>query len=659
MAGRTLPAYYNAVMWVRPLAESDATCGGKAVGLARLIAAGLPVPDGFVIDDRAFRVVAGELPVALDDIGHALAEAARRIERDDLPPGALVDEVNRRAAALGTLAVRSSATIEDRPAGAAAGVFSSLTAVAPRDVWAAIRAVWTSALTPLAAAYARRTGGDLAIGVIVQQHVTGARLTVYTRPPGAPRGAEVWVQRDAHVRTYVRDDLDPVVALALRAEHAIGAHEGADVELVEDPRAGVIWIVQARPIVHPAPVQRTPPPPSVIAPLVADGRRWTWDVAHNPDPLSAAQAGLVACVERAGFAPWSMRVCAGYLYTAPRELPSVTVRDRDELVARAAPIEAAIERVLAGDAPSLAEAIDRYLAFYRLWACELAPLIAAARARLSPAERASVRPSAVEATLLGAARGEVSEADAIARLGVLSPAWDVAVPTFAERPAIIREAIARARTIAAPAAAPRDGAGADLAHVVADLAERDDFAFARAQAQVRRALLVRAAALGLAPEDVCWLPLDDLLAGAPLDPDDARRRAAAARGAAERATSWAMPLVVGGAEPLTDQGPALRGIGHGPAVTGRVVRYASLATAVAAHAGDIVVTRAITPALAVFVVGCAAIVSETGGPLDHGAALARELGITHVVGCRDAWSRLTSDAIVTIDGDAGTVTVRN
>jgi pyruvate,water dikinase len=79
------------------------------------------------------------------------------------------------------------------------------------------------------------------------------------------------------------------------------------------------------------------------------------------------------------------------------------------------------------------------------------------------------------------------------------------------------------------------------------------------------------------------------------------------------------------------------------------VRFASLASAIAVGRGDIIVTRAITPALAVFVVGCAGIVSETGGPLDHGAALARELGITFIVGCKDAWSLLRDGDRVAID----------
>ena len=48
-------------MWVHDLRDADANCGGKAVGLARLMSAGLDVPPGFVIDGRAFTSIVGEL----------------------------------------------------------------------------------------------------------------------------------------------------------------------------------------------------------------------------------------------------------------------------------------------------------------------------------------------------------------------------------------------------------------------------------------------------------------------------------------------------------------------------------------------------------------------------------------------------------------------
>jgi pyruvate,water dikinase len=213
---------------------------------------------------------------------------------------------------------------------------------------------------------------------------------------------------------------------------------------------------------------------------------------------------------------------------------------------------------------------------------------------------------------------------------------------------------------------------AELARAAADLAERDDLWFARAQWLVRRALLARAAELGIDADDVCWLPVDEVAGATELDVDQARRRAAAARAAAERAARWAMPVVVeaeagerapagdrvgAGDAPGARAATVLCGSGSGGRATGRVVRFASLAAAVAVGAGDVVVARAITPALAVFVVGCAAIVSESGGPLDHGAALARELGIPCVVGCGEAWTRLVDGQVVTVDGDEGTVTI--
>ena len=116
-----------------------------------------------------------------------------------------------------------------------------------------------------------------------------------------------------------------------------------------------------------------------------------------------------------------------------------------------------------------------------------------------------------------------------------------------------------------------------------------------------------------------------------------------------------MPRSIGG--PVEPPGRALHGIGTGPRVTGRIVRFATLASTVRIGPGDVVVTRTVTPALAIQVIGCAALVSETGGLLDHGAALARELGIPCVVGCHEAWSLLGDGMVVTVDGDAGSVEI--
>jgi phosphohistidine swiveling domain-containing protein len=765
-------------MFVTELLLADASCGGKALGLARLLRAGsLSVPDGFVITNALFAAAAGaELAADVADMGHALGEAAQRIASFTIPDEVAAD-VARRAAALGpALVVRSSATIEDGPAGAAAGVYSSRRAVPLAELWDAVRAVWTSALTPLAAAYARRRGGTIAIAVIVQRFVEGERMTIYTRPPGRPTGGEILVQRGEQMIRLPRPENEAelrapgtapgvlvAVRHALRAEQIIEASGGADVEVVQESsrdqtRAMIqTWTVQARAIVHPPVNALVPPPPAVLAQL-ADGRTWTWDVAHNPDPLSVAQTELVDAVERAGISPYALRVCAGFLYTAPRGEQDAThaaggaaatttarfeasraVTSARDLALRAAELEARLEGALVATPATWPAVLDGYLAFYAIWAGEVGALISSAR-RVLPAALAAAnldaslamrwldRPSAVEATLIAAARGALDLVDVERVLGVLSPAWDVAVPTFAERPGLLRDAIERTRAALvplqsdAPTAASADAvghapsapgaaavrhapsaaatttagkppdsngeastpsppaAGAQhaspsaahddlaarfaepiaIARLAADLAERDDAYFARAQGLVRTALLARGRELGLAGDDVFWLPftdLGDLGDRAQIDPVTAARKAAGARAAAARAARWQMPIVVPEITHAARGGAALRGTGTGPRVTGRVVRFASLASAIAVGRGDVIVARAVTPALAVMVAGCAALVSETGGLLDHGAALARELGITCIVGCTDAWSRLCDGMLVSVDGTSGTVEI--
>ena len=529
-------------MWIRPLADADASCGAKAHGLARLIAAGLRVPEGFVLDPAAFRELAG-----VEAAGNAVGPAgdsspdSRNIashgDGADAIPAELDRDVRAHATALGRLAVRSSAAVEDGELGSAAGVFVSVTDVAPEKVWDAIRTVWSSALTPLAVAYACRrsaavgsidptgedprpagtavpTPRDLAspIAVILQRFVAGARMTIYTRAVGS-RDDDLWLQRDGTLERLPRSAAAnrPEAAIALAAEAAIGATRGADVELVLEttPHGVRPWIVQARPIVHPDRPRRRPPPPIVLAPLVHDGRRWTWDIAHNPDPLSPAQAGLVEHVDRAAWSPSDLRVCSGYLYTTPRaplQAPAPPA-DLAELAARIAAIEA---RFVLGEPESVAQAVEQYVAFMGLWTCELSPLVAAARRKLldrlardgHPAERIP----ALAAALIGPRR--------VQRDRVMSPAWDVAVPTFAEqaagRPLVDAsvDASVHASVDGPVAAASGPGAGtiepprelaADvaLARAAADAAEQDDIWFARAQWLVRRSLLAHATALAL------------------------------------------------------------------------------------------------------------------------------------------------------------------
>lgn len=670
-------------MWLCSLEDAPAeSAGAKASALRVLAAAGLPVPPGMVLLGPAFSAVTGGVaaPVELEQLGSSLEALTLAIERADLSAalGPLEAEVSARARQLagpdGALAVRSSVSLEDRGAGAAAGVYSSRVAVPPAEVWPAIRAVWASACTPLAAAYARRRGQDikeLAVAVIVQRHVPGQRLTVYTRQPGQPRGPLACIERAGALELVPRDlaptaPLGAALALALRAEAALALIDGADVELIERPD-GELALVQARAIVHPAHPSKVSPPPLVTAALLADGRRWVADLAHNPDPVSPAQAGLIDLVDREAASPYELRLCGGYLYTTQRASPPLELAPPStarELRVRFAELEERAEAALGSPVEEdLAATLAAYLRLTRVWAYEMSPLVTAARRAAGPAWAArGARVSSVEARLVACARGQLDEAELVAELGELATAWDVAAPTLGETPELLRAAVARLRRhLPAPVAAePAD----ELAETAAELAERDDWWFARAQARVRRALLALGRKLRLG-DAIFWIPLTEAVAAAAapasFDVVAARARASAARAADRRARSWRMPEQLGGPAPA----PAVRwrGVGCGGLARGRAHHVPALwqpadhgATPPFELEAIVIVTPAVTPALAVAMVGAAAIVSETGGLLDHGAALARELGIPCVVSCADALS-LPHRALLEVDGDAGVVRV--
>jgi phosphohistidine swiveling domain-containing protein len=728
-----------------------ALVGGKAAHLARLVAAGVAVPAGWVLTTAAH---------ALPEPGREAAIAALR-ERVHAVPG--------------LWAVRSSATIEDRPGAAAPGIFVSRVGVAASELGAAVRAVWASSEAPLVRAYAEARGIErIGMAVVVQPAIAGELAGVaYTRLPGRPESGEMLLETygrlgaPATALRLARDSaagphasippdapalLDParlsaLVRAVLAAEAAIGASGGADVEWVIAGEQ--VWIVQARPVVHPVSV----PAPAFPAALLAFSTAqpdviWRWDVAHNPDPLSPAQAGLVERMDAASVMPARMRVVGGYLYygkaRAPAAAPETstetpadvpadaaeTLRRRFETAWRPA-MEAALaeaETAAADDddrnsvagaepaAPDLARVLAAYERFYAVYAGEIATALSTARrvlpgflARHLPGRDAEAEAGALladasdarlETWIARVAHGDASFEQLMALAGPMAPAWDVAAPTFAERPALLHQAVAAAATrpgrpadAAEQARARVDGLLAleqresfarclALARAARDLGERDDQLFARAQAAVRRALLGLARAWRLPePDDVFYVPLDPVLAWAAAEPPAipaVRRLAQAGRAARERQRAWAMPLAfaAGAPVPAADAPPpgpdarapehgrdAWRGRGTGGRARGVAVRVTDLGDLTArelglpagAGAGAVLVVPTLTPAMAVLLHGVVAVVAEHGGLLDHGAAMARELGLPCVVGCAGALGQIRAGDSLLVDGEAGLV----
>ncbi|ACZ31447.1 Pyruvate, water dikinase [Xylanimonas cellulosilytica DSM 15894] len=85
---------------------------------------------------------------------------------------------------------------------------------------------------------------------------------------------------------------------------------------------------------------------------------------------------------------------------------------------------------------------------------------------------------------------------------------------------------------------------------------------------------------------------------------------------------------------------------HGPADFARVRR------------GDVLVCPYTDPAWTPLLAVAAGVVTRTGGMLSHAAIVAREHAIPAVLGVADALDRITDGDLVTVDGDAGTVTLR-
>lgn len=229
-----------------------AEVGGKGLGLARLTAAGLPVPPAFCVTTAAWR--SGDI----EPVAEAIRAAYRRL-------GAPV------------VAVRSSATAEDLPGLSFAGQQDSVLGVTGEEaVVDAVRSCWDSLRTDRAVAYRTRHGvaeDDVAMAVVVQQQVpaeasgvafsldpvTGDRRAVVINA-GAGLGdalvggtAEAEVVRVDRVSGSV-EPAEPQLLTASRARRLADLVRRAEEALVADLdvewclAGGELSLVQARPV---------------------------------------------------------------------------------------------------------------------------------------------------------------------------------------------------------------------------------------------------------------------------------------------------------------------------------------------------------------------------------------------------------------------------
>jgi len=676
------------------LSAADVQLGGKACSLAMLAEHGLATPPGFAITDALFRTLCPTVPsfARLDHASLAALDSLRALLMQAAWPAGFRHDLHARLRAIGaaTYAVRSSFASEDLAGQLAPGVYESRRDVPLLDLEQAIRQVLCSALAPGAVAYAMAHGQPPAkapVAVLVHAFLTGPAEGSAAFSSGhmaaplvAPRRGQLPVEAEAALGNCL-------VALAT-------TRGPIEVEWVfADSR---VVFLQARPF-------KAPPAPvpwmgfDDLAGTTAARASWRWDVAHNPLPLSPAQSGLVELVDDRCATGIRQRVLGGYLFYAHDQgasPPPIAAEAASELFASVrAEVEARLTRL--GPMPELEDALALFVSAYEPIFGVLQPALRKAHTMLrafledhAPAAlpllsalRAGVASMASErrkraARILSAGRAEDlaradhlahARADYLALFGDEAPVWDVCAATYADEPnAFLPDFDRRASELASP---DWQGASAqveamlpphlhqqwhhllEVARTAVSLGEADDWLYARTQAAVRRALLgvgkrLRDAGRLREVEDIFYLPLALVRALDAEAATDLVALAAAGRQAWSRARGLPPPL------PDALDGKAVRGTGTGGRAIGRVALHRP--GSYTATPDRVLVARTLLPT-ELPLISAIAIISETGGALDHIAAQARERGIPAVVGACGASSVLADGDLVLVDGDAGLV----
>ncbi len=195
--------------------ETDrSTVGSKAAGLAGLVRAGLPVPDGFCITSSAYHEhmestgLAGMVRGVCENIDGAPPDARRdglAALREKICASVMQDrlreEIERRFAALETraVAVRSSATAEDLPGSSFAGQYDTwLDVTSLARCLDAVKGCWASLWTERAFGYREANGFDhltVDMAVIVQELVEAETAGVlFTADPLTARADRITVE---------------------------------------------------------------------------------------------------------------------------------------------------------------------------------------------------------------------------------------------------------------------------------------------------------------------------------------------------------------------------------------------------------------------------------------------------------------------------------
>ena len=171
----------NIVALTDPRGTDVSRFGGKGAGLAKLVGAGLPVPDGFLIASGALEHMAARLQSTLaKEPGISSEESTGTNEAETL----LLRQTTAYLEHLGIVAVRSSALNEDGPQHAAAGQYTTVLGVQAIHYREAVEKVVASQYVDHVAQYWGETATRNQIAVVTQRLVASRTSGVlFTRDP--------------------------------------------------------------------------------------------------------------------------------------------------------------------------------------------------------------------------------------------------------------------------------------------------------------------------------------------------------------------------------------------------------------------------------------------------------------------------------------------
>jgi pyruvate,water dikinase len=174
------------------------------------------------------------------------------------------------------------------------------------------------------------------------------------------------------------------------------------------------------------------------------------------------------------------------------------------------------------------------------------------------------------------------------------------------------------------------------------------------------------------PEDIYWLEageLEDLIMAMERGEEriDLSGKTEERKAIWQRVRSVRVPpvipeksLLAGMMKPHRHRGNLLKGLGaSGGKVTARACVMRDPGDFGRMRPGDVIVAVTTTPAWTPLFAMASAVVTEIGGPLSHSSIVAREYGIPAVLAVGNAARLIEDGQTVTVDGTAGTVTLKN